>query len=158
MRKNNMIIPKSISKKEQETLEKLLLTFQQVMHDNNLFIKDFKQILEITDAQLSGGKVVISSTAKPKQAHKWTLNVQQNLQELSIVTNEQPHDLVIHNCAEGKLQTISNLNHKDMLLYFTLFFPQGVKDKIRNIPLLTSKAIRLRRFFEHPNINQGSLF
>ena len=124
IRRSNMNMPRNTSKQEQETLEKLLQTVQQVMHDNNPFIKDFKQILEITDQQLSGGKVVISAAAKPKHAHEWTFNLQHNLQELSIVTNKQPHDWLIHNRAEG-LQTISDLNHKAMPLHFTLLFPEG---------------------------------
>ena len=51
-------------------------------------------------------------------------NAQSNLQELSIVTNEKPHDLVLHLCGGG-LHTISDLNPKAMPLHFTLLFVNG---------------------------------
>ena len=61
---------------------------------------------------------------KPKEAHSRVYNVQENLQELSIVTNEKPHDLVI-NKRGGGLEKISDLNPKAMPLHFTLLFPEG---------------------------------
>ena len=94
------------------------------MHQNNPFIQDFKQILEMQDEDLYGGKIVISAAAKPKDGHLRVYNVQQNLQELSIVTNEKPHDLVIKTRG-GRLETISDLNPKAMPLHFTLLFPEG---------------------------------
>ena len=41
----NMNMPNNISVDDQNTLKKLLETVQQVMHQINPFIKDFKQIL-----------------------------------------------------------------------------------------------------------------
>ena len=64
-----MNIPNNISLDEQNTFKKLLKTVQQVMHQINPFIKDFKQILEMTYEDLSGGKVVISAAAKPTEGH-----------------------------------------------------------------------------------------
>ena len=51
-------------------------------------------------------------------------NVQGNLQELSIVHNEKPHDLVLQ-LRGGGLQRISDLNPKAMPLHFTLLFVNG---------------------------------
>ena len=51
-------------------------------------------------------------------------NAQVNLQELSIVTNEQPHDLVIR-LREGGLKAIPELNPTAMPLHFTLLFIFG---------------------------------
>ena len=99
----------------------MLATVQKVMHEKNPYIKDFKQILEISEEELHGGKVVISAAARPQQGHARVYNVQANLQELSVVTNEQPHDLVI-NLRGGGLQFISDLNPKAMPLHFTLLF------------------------------------
>ena len=49
---------------------------------------------------------------------------QVNLQEVSILTNSQPHDLVLQRRGGG-LQDISDLNPKGMPLHFTLLFPHG---------------------------------
>ena len=49
---------------------------------------------------------------------------QVNLQEVSILTNSQPHDLVLQRRGGG-LQNISDLNPKGMPLHFTLLFPHG---------------------------------
>ena len=124
IRIDNMNMPINISIADQETLKKLLETIQQVMHEKNPFIKDFKQILETPEEELYGGKVVISAAAKPREGHPRVYNVQENLQELSIVTNEKPHDLVIHKRGGG-LEKISDLNPKAMPLHFTLLFPEG---------------------------------
>ena len=50
--------------------------------------------------------------------------LQVNLQEVSILTNSQPHDLVLHRRGGG-LQEISDLNPKGQPLHFTLLFPHG---------------------------------
>ena len=47
-----------------------------------------------------------------------------NLQEVSILTNSQPHDLVLQRRGGG-LQEISDLNPKGQPLHFTLLFPHG---------------------------------
>ena len=47
-----------------------------------------------------------------------------NLQEVSILTNSQPHDLVLQRRGGG-LHDISDLNPKGMPLHFTLLFPHG---------------------------------
>ena len=59
-----------------------------------------------------------------KLAHERVYNVPCNLQEVSIVTNEQPHDLVIQPRGGG-LQIISDLHPSSMPLHFTLLFPFG---------------------------------
>ena len=91
-----MHMPNNISLDEQNTLKKLLVTVQQVMHEIDPFNNYFKQILQIPDEDLSGGKVVIRAASKPTEGQEQVYNIQQNLQELSIVKNEKPHDLVIH--------------------------------------------------------------
>ena len=120
----NMTIPADTPQNTKNILKKLLQNVQQVMHDNNPFIKDFKQILEIPEEELHGGKVVISAGARPQQGHARVYNAQVNLAELSIVTNEQRHDVLL-NLRGGGLQFISDLNPKAMPLHFTLLFPEG---------------------------------
>ena len=75
-----MKMPNNISLGDQITLKKLLDTVQQVMHQINLFIKDFNQILEMPDEDLCGEKVVISSAVKPTDVNAKVNNILQNLQ------------------------------------------------------------------------------
>ena len=46
------------------------------------------------------------------------------MQEVSILKNSEPHDLVLQ-LRDGPLQDISDLNPKGMALHFTLLFPYG---------------------------------
>ena len=103
---------------------KPLNTVQQVIHEKNPFVREFKQILNLPEEELQGGIVVIRAAARPQQGHARVYNAQINLQELSIVTNEQPHDLVVQ-LHGGGLRFISDLNPKAMLLHFTLLFITG---------------------------------
>ena len=50
--------------------------------------------------------------------------MQTNLKEVSILTNENPHDLVIQKRG-GWLQTISDLNPNGVSFHFSLLFPYG---------------------------------
>ena len=149
----NMNMPSNISVADQNTLKKLLETVQQVMHQRNPYIQDFKQILETPDEDLYGGKVVISAAAKPTEGHSRVYNVQQNLQELSIVTNEKPHDLVIQKRGGG-LFKISDLNAKAMPLHFTLLFPEGTYGYDQDLRHISGiKRVSPREFFAyHLNI------
>ena len=85
--------------------------------------EDFKQILELPEENLSGGKIVLSAKA-PTNEHSRRYNLQVNLKEVSIITNETPHDFVLHKRGGG-LQFISDLNPKGMPLHFTLLFMDG---------------------------------
>ena len=76
----------------------------------------------MTDEELYGGKVLISAAVKPREGHDLVYNVQQNLQDLSIVTNEKPHDLVIRKRGGG-LEKISYLNPKTSSFHSSL--PRG---------------------------------
>ena len=69
---------------------------------------------------LRGGRIVISAQAQPREGHAWVCNRQQNLQELSIVTNEQPYDLAVHPRG-GSMLYISHLNPKAIPLHFILY-------------------------------------
>ena len=83
-----MNMPNNISPDDQNTLKNLLMTVQGVIHQCNSFIKDFIQILELTDEELCGGKVLISTAAKPREelikgeifglpvAHLWVIEFQ----------------------------------------------------------------------------------
>ena len=88
------------------------LSIQDSIHAVNPFVADFKQIIELED--LAEGKIVITAKA-PNNEHARRYNLQVNLREVSILTNEEKHDLVIHKRG-GQLQTISSLNPKGMCL------------------------------------------
>ena len=118
-----MILPSNLASAKKETLRGILNTVQDVMKEVNPFVKDFKQILEIPEEDLAEGKIVITAKT-PTGQHPRTYNQQTNLQEVSILTNCEPHDLVIQKSGGG-LQTISDLNPKGMPLHFALLFPLG---------------------------------
>ena len=58
-------------------------------------MRDFKQIIEIPAEDLEHGKIIISAKAKPRGEHTRRYNEQINLQEVSILKNNEPHDLVL---------------------------------------------------------------
>ena len=124
MRFKNMTIPSNMSKSQKKILEKILKTVQDNLHRVNPFIRDIKQIIDIPASELEHGKIVISAKARPKGQHERRYNPQLNLQEVSILTNNEPHDLVLQ-LRGGELQSISDLNPKGMPLHFTLLFPHG---------------------------------
>ena len=57
--------------------------------------EDFKQIMEIGEEQLPQGKIVISAKSRPTGEHARRYNEQLNLQEVSILTSSERHDLVL---------------------------------------------------------------
>ena len=91
----NMTIPANMSDPQKKILEKFLIKIQTVLHLHNPFVKDFKQVIEIPAEDLEHGKIVISSKAKPREEHTRRYNEQINLQEVSILKNNEPHDLVL---------------------------------------------------------------
>ena len=120
----NLTLPAGMSQSDKNIMKNVLESVQEVIHEINPFVREFKQIVEIPEEELQGGKIVISAAARPGQGHARVYNLQGNLQELSIVTNEQPHDLVLQ-LRGGGLQSISDLNPKAMALHFTLLFTYG---------------------------------
>ena len=119
-----MYVPAATSQAQKEKLEEILATVQESLHNNNPFVKDFKQIMEIGDERLPQGKIVISAKSRPTGEHARRYNEQLNLQEVSILTSSERHDLVMEKRGGG-LQSISDLNPKGMPLHFTLLFPHG---------------------------------
>ena len=124
VRFKNMTLQPKMSKKQKHMLENVLKKVESDLHVSNPFIKDFKQIMEIPEEDLNQGLIVISAKARPTGEHERRYNKQLNLQEVSILTNCEPHDLVLQKRGGG-LHTISDLNPKGMPLHFTLLFPHG---------------------------------
>ena len=92
---SNMTIPANMSGPQKKILEKILIKVQNVLHEINPFVKDFKQVIEIPAEYLEHGKIVISATAKPRGEHTRRYNKQIDLQEVCILKNNEPHDLVL---------------------------------------------------------------
>ena len=120
----NMTLPQNISNIKKQKLESHLKIVQDAIHRVNPFVKDFKQIVDIPEEELGHGKIIISAKARPSGEHARRYNAQINLNEVSILTNSEPHDLVLQRRG-GALQKISDLNPKGMPLHFTLLFPHG---------------------------------
>ena len=120
---NRMYLPNSVSNTQKITLGEKLEMVQQLLHDCNPFVQDFKQVMDIPDDELSNGKIVISAK-NPRGEHSRRYNEQTNLKEIRILTNSQPHDLVLQKRGGG-LQAVNGMNPKGMPLHFTLLFPYG---------------------------------
>ena len=96
------------------------------MKEVNSFVKDFLNICEIPDSELTDGKLIISCQKedRPKDAHARRYNIQQSLHEVSILTNSVPGDLVVRKRGGG-LQFIYDLHPSAQPLHFVLLFPYG---------------------------------
>ena len=123
LRFQNLRIPSSTSNAQKSILKKLLQTVQDVIHENNPNVKDFKQIIEMPEEEIGQGKIVISAQG-PRNEHARRYNAPINLSEVSILMNPGKHDLVVHRRGGG-LQYVSDLNPSGMPLHFTLLFPYG---------------------------------
>ena len=119
----NMVVQTSMSLAQRNMLKEILLNVQNELHENNPFVKDFLQIMELPEETFVTGKIVIAAK-NPSNEHKRRYNCPTNLQEVSILTNGQSHDLVLQRRGGG-LQYVSDLNPKGMPLHFVLLFPYG---------------------------------
>ena len=120
----NLILPSNLNSEQQKMMQDILFSVQEELHDVNPFIQDFLQIMDIPEEELANGKIVISARKPTVQDHSRRYNLQSNLQEVSILTNGEPNDLILQRRGGG-LQYISDLNPKGMPLHFTLLFPHG---------------------------------
>ena len=151
----NMVIPSSMSDRQKSILRDLLQNVQDVLHQVNPFVQDFKQIMEIPEEEITEGKIVISAKT-PANEHVRRYNAPSNLQEVSILMDPGKHDLVIHKRGGG-LQTISELNPKGMPMHFTLLFPFGTygwdpESKHKD----GKRRVTTREFYAfHINVRQG---
>ena len=152
----NMTIPANMSAPQKAVIKEVLETVQNCLHRVNPFIRDFQMIMELPSQDLADGKIVISAKDHNNADHSRRYNLQANLQEVSIVTNHAPHDLVMHKRGGG-LQTVSDLNPKAMPLHFTLMFPHGTYGWDPNSRNSTNnKRITAREYFAfHLNIRRG---
>ena len=97
----NMVLPSTVTAQEKQYLAAILETVQGAIHQHNPFIQDFKQIMEIPDSELQEMKIVISASQRPQGEHERRYNTQTNLKEVSILTNSEKHDIVLHKRGGG---------------------------------------------------------
>ena len=57
-RYQNMTIPNSVSNSQKVMMKSLLESVQEVLHRDNPFVRDFKQIIDIPEEELENGKIV----------------------------------------------------------------------------------------------------
>ena len=122
----NMQMPTNLSLQERQIVNSIVENLQEDLKKINPFVKDFRQIVELNPDDLQGGKLIISAKARPQDEHERRYNLTVNLQEVSVLTNSRPHDLII-TLRDGGLQVVSDLNPKAMPLHFTILFPWGDK-------------------------------
>ena len=95
IRFQNMSIPDNMSTSQKQILKDVLKTVQDTLHKHNPYIKDFKQVLDIPEAELGQGKIVISAKNRPRGEHERRYNPQVCLQEICILRNSEPNDIVL---------------------------------------------------------------
>ena len=143
----NMQMPTNLSLQERQIVNSIVENLQEDLKKINPFVKDFRQIVELNPDDLQGGKLIISAKARPQDEHERRYNLTVNLQEVSVLTNSRPHDLII-TLRDGGLQVVSDLNPKAMPLHFTILFPWGDKGwDPEAINEKTSKRLTAREFF-----------
>ena len=76
LRLSGMTIPAGTSERQKKILQQVLVKVQDDLHKFNPFIRDFKQIAEIDDAELGQGKIIISAKARPTGEHERRYNQQ----------------------------------------------------------------------------------
>ena len=106
----NLMLPTNMPQSHVAIMKDLLQVAQEEIHANNPYVQDFKQIMDIPAEEIADGMIVITAK-EPYNEHARRYNQQVNLQEVSILTNSTPHDLVLHKRGGG-LHTISDLNPK----------------------------------------------
>ena len=148
----NMYLPK-MNENDKKRMMNLMETVQQVIHQRNPFIHQFKQVLDIPANDMEHGKVIISAKDRPQGGHDRVYNAQNNQYELGIVTNENKYDLVVQ-LRGGGLKIVSDLNPKAMPLHFTLLFPDGTPGWDQDLKHRNStKRVSTREFYAfHMNV------
>ena len=123
-RVSNMSLPSSMSPAQRRIAVNKLQELVVELSGVNPFVKDFKQICEIPDKELAYSRIVISANVRPQGEHEWHYDLQVCWTEISILHDNNPHDLVLRHHGGG-LQEVSNLNCAGMPLHFMLIFPRG---------------------------------
>ena len=95
IRVNNMNLPKSVTQQQIQSIAKTMKSLQNLMHEVNPFVKDFLHICEIPDEDIKDGRLVISCKARPDGKHDRRYNKQENLKEVSVLTNYESGDLIL---------------------------------------------------------------
>ena len=145
---NKLSLPAGMSEIDKNGMRSILEEVQGAIHDNNPYVQDFKQILDLPEEDLDDGKIVISASARPAEGHARVYNAQENLQELRVVTNERPHDLVVH-LRSGELSKVSDLNPKAMSLHFTLLFVNGTTGWDQHMQQTSGKRVSPREYIAY---------
>ena len=122
----NLSVPQNITVQEKGELGEILLELQELLKRDNPYIKDYRQIIEIPDEELATGRLVILASARPTGEHERRYNSPVCLEEVSVLSNNGKHDLVITK-RDGRLEIVSEQNQSAMPLHFTLLFPSGTK-------------------------------
>ena len=125
-RVQNMTLPRTVTKPQMVVITGLMRKLQAEIAEVNPFIRDFKQICEIPEEELTDGKVVISARARPQGEHERRYNLQVCRTEISIIHNSTSHDLVLM-VRGGGVQKVSDINPNALPLHFTLLFPHGTQ-------------------------------
>ena len=151
----NLSIPARTSLAQKNRLKHILGTAQEAIHEVNPYVKDFKQILELPEDSLQQATIAISAKQRPLGEHARIYNAQVNLNEVSLLTNAESHDLVIR-LRDGTVQEIKGLNPVGMPLHFVLMFPYGDKGWDVTTQQTGGRRVTTMQFFSwHLQVRDG---
>ena len=75
-RVHNLTVPENISDHEKSELFSILHQLQDTLKLCNPYIRDFRQIIQIADEDMTNGRLVISAKARPQGEHERRYNAQ----------------------------------------------------------------------------------
>ena len=158
-RVKNMCLPKHLSNVQTNLITSTMQKLQKILKQINPFVKDLLHVCEIPDSELKDGKIIISckKTDRPKGSHERRYNIQQSLNEVSVLTNSVAGDLVLRKRGGG-LKYIYDLHPAAQPLHFVLLFPFGTHG-CSEFMMHTDKKKRVspREFFAyHLNMRKPS--
>ena len=96
------------------------------MTHNNPYVNDFLQISDLGESEYNQLRFVINPDHKPNSDHSRVHNL--NLQEVAVLTNEEPvsADIVVRR-RDGGVSIVSDIHRSFDPLHFVLLFPFGTE-------------------------------
>ena len=164
---------KGSNKLNKEVMKKL----QELLHQNNPFVKDFKHVMDLPDEDVKDLKFVLKTHAKPQPNRiKGTYNLPTCNEIALVALNDETEstDVVLYR-KEGGIQSINNVHRCYDPLHYVLIFPFGEdgwydgltgvsynkkekKEVVRKISMRDFYAFRLQIRYKEGRLESPSLF
>ena len=122
---HNLYLPSGIPGKVRRTCEELLIDLQNTIHQHNVYVRDVKQICQISDDDLEHASFVISEKLRPADAGARTYT-SHNLSEVSVMMTEAVGNRnAVVSKGRGGIQKFKDTNRAADQLHFVLLHSRG---------------------------------